>query len=255
VNSHASAVYVYGVGAAAELGPVAAAGVQDVTVLRVEHGDLVALASELKDGALAAAREVRAHWRVLDEASQGATVLPTRFGTVMESEQAVRDGLLAPHADRLRELLRSLAGRVQLNVKGDYDEDKILSQVVASSPAILALRDKLRTLPEAAGYYERIRLGELVADEVERRRAADTERALDTLSGLAAEARQEQLSQPYNAYKLAFLVERDHQDAFSAAVDQLATEQADTIAIRYVGPLPPYSFAEAELTPEAQAWA
>jgi hypothetical protein len=40
-------------------------------------------------------------------------------------------------------------------------------------------------------------------------------------------------------------------DAFSSAVAQLGVDLGDAIAIRYVGPLAPYSFAEAELTAEA----
>ena len=39
------------------------------------------------------------------------------------------------------------------------------------------------------------------------------------------------------------------------AVDGLAAVLAERIAIRYVGPLPPYSFAQAELTPRSEAWA
>ena len=250
-----SAVYVYGVLAAAELPALAVAGVHGVPVRAVEHDGLAALTSELKSDALAAAREVRTHWRVLDEASQTATVLPARFGTVLESDAAVRERLLEPNRERLAELLSAVAGRVQLNVKGEYDEDRLMRSVVSESPGIVALREKVRTLPEAAGYYERIRLGELVASEVERRRQEDTRFALETLGPLAVESRQEDVSHPDAAYKLAFLVERNRQDEFTAAVNALSTAHGDEIAIRYVGPLPPYSFAEADLSPRSEAWA
>lgn len=246
-------VYVYGVMAAGGRSlPVS--GVQGVTVQTVEHDGLAALTSELKDGGLAAAREVRAHWGVLDEASKTASVLPTRFGTVLADEEAVRTQLLEPNAEHLRELLAAVTGRVQLNVKGDYEEEKLLPELVKQSPAILALRDKLRGLSGDAGYYDRIRLGELVAGEVERRRQADTEEALDLLGPLAVDSRQEPPAQPYTAYKLAFLVERERQDEFTSAVNRLSAAHAGSVTIRYVGPLPPYSFAEADLTPRSEAW-
>jgi hypothetical protein len=38
-------------------------------------------------------------------------------------------------------------------------------------------------------------------------------------------------------------------------VNALSAAHGDEIAIRYVGPLPPYSFAEADLTPRSEAWA
>ena len=67
----------------------------------VGHGGLAALVSDLEAEALTAAKEVRSHWRVLEEASAGATVLPVRFGTVMESDDAVREQLLEPNAEGL----------------------------------------------------------------------------------------------------------------------------------------------------------
>jgi hypothetical protein len=90
---------------------------------------------------------------------------------------------------------------------------------------------------------------------VERRRQSDTHHALELLGPLAVDSRQEQVTLPRNAYKLAFLVERGSQDDFTSAVNRLAADQADDIDIRYVGPLPPYSFAEADLTPRSEAWA
>jgi Gas vesicle synthesis protein GvpL/GvpF len=249
------AVYVYGVMRASELDAVSAPGVEEADVRAVRHGELAALTSELRSDALSAAREVRAHWRVLEEVSKTATVLPARFGTVMESEQAVAEDLLEPNAERLAELLRQLAGRVQLSVKGHYDEPRLMREIVADSPAVAALRDKLRKLPEAAGYYDRIRLGELVAAAVEQRRAADTELALATLAPLAVDSREEEAAHAHAAFNLAFLVDRGREAEFTDAVDGLAAVLGDRVAIRYVGPLPPYSFAQADLTPRSEAWA
>jgi gas vesicle protein GvpL/GvpF len=241
------AVYVYGVVAAADAGSISTAGVEGSEVRPVKHGALAALVSDVRGGALAAAREVRAHWRVLDRACAQATVIPVRFGTVMEGDDAVRDLLLAANAERLGALLGELEGRVQVTVKGAYAEDALLSGVVAGSPAVAALRERLRGLPGDAGYYERIRLGEMVAAEVDRCREHDAAHALAELEPLAVAARAETAGGPDAAFHLAFLVERDLLDAFSAAVGSLAEELRDRIAVRYVGPLAPYSFADADL--------
>jgi Gas vesicle synthesis protein GvpL/GvpF len=245
------AVYVYGVLAAADAASLTTTGVEGAPVRAVESGDLAALVSDVAGGALAAAREVRAHWRVLEAASRQTTVLPVRFGTVMEDDDAVRERLLAAGADRLTALLQELTGKVQLTVRGTYGGDALLRSVVSGSPRIAALRERVRDLPEAAGYYQRIELGELVAAEVQRRREADTALALERLAPLAAATKEESARGPDAAFHLAFLVERDRMDAFSSAVAQLGVDLGDAIAIRYVGPLAPYSFAEAELTAEA----
>jgi Gas vesicle synthesis protein GvpL/GvpF len=247
-------VYVYGVLKAQAAKSVSSSGVASAPVRDVQHDGLAALVSTVEGGALAAAREVRAHWKVLEETSASATVLPVRFGTVLESEDAVRSTLLEPNAERLSSLLDELDGRVQLTVKGGYDEELLLRAVVREAPAIAAMNDDLRRVPQDAGYYGRIRLGEAVAAEVDRRREQDTGLALDRLAPLAAGSRSEALSAADAAFNLAFLVERDRIDGFSKAVAELAREFGERVTIRYVGPLPPYSFAEMELTGPGAKW-
>ena len=240
------AVYVYGVLAAADAASLTTSGVMGAPVRAVQSGDLAALVSDVAGGALAAAREVRAHWRVLEAASEQTTVLPVRFGTVMEDDDAVREQLLADGAERLNALLQQLNGRVQVTVRGTYDEDALLRSVVAGSRDIAALRERVRRVPDVAGYYDRIRLGELVAGEVERNRAAHAAHALDRLAPLAIASREEAAGVD-TAFHFAFLVERQGIEAFSGAVGELADDFGDWISIRYVGPLAPYSFADTEL--------
>ncbi|MFL5866632.1 MAG: GvpL/GvpF family gas vesicle protein [Thermoleophilaceae bacterium] len=247
-------VYVYGVLSEAERRTVSVEGVEGAAVRTVSGAGLAALVSDLEAETLTAAKEVRAHWRVLEEASTAATVLPVRFGTVMESDEAVRRELLEPNAERLVALLGELGGRVQLSVKADYDEDELLRRVVADSPHVAALRERLKGLPEEAGYYDRIRLGELVSSEIEHRREEDRARALGRLEPLAVSAREEAVSGVEGAFNLAFLVDRDRVDSFSAAVRSLAEETGERLRVRYVGPLPPYSFTDAELVAGGSEW-
>jgi hypothetical protein len=248
-------VYVYAVLSASEQANVSVAGVEEAPVRTIEHAGLAALVSDLEADELSAAREVRAHWRVLEQASEGATVVPVRFGMVLEGDRAVREQLLEPNADRLTELLRELTGRLQLSVSGDYDEERLLHGVVRSSPQVAALRERVRELPESATYYDRIKLGEWVAAEVARHREEDTALVLARLEPFAVSARPEDVSSPAAAFKLAFLVDKDKLDRFSEAVGRLREELGDRIELRYVGPLPPYTFADVDLSTGDAAWA
>ena len=144
---------------------------------------------------------------------------------------------------------------MQLNLKGEYDEERLLRDVVSGSPEVAALRERLQGLPGEAGYYDRIRLGELVAAEIERRREADRILALERLEPLAVSTRIEAPTGAEGAFNLAFLVDRDKVDRFSEAVRALADELGEGVGLRYVGPLPPYSFADAELTAGSAGWA
>jgi Gas vesicle synthesis protein GvpL/GvpF len=74
---------------------------------------------------------------------------------------------------------------------------------------------------------------------------------MERLEPLAVAARNEAPNTSDSAVNAAFLVERAKLDEFSAAVTALTSEVEDRMRLRYIGPLPPYSFAEEETA----AWA
>jgi hypothetical protein len=229
-------------------------GVDGAEVLGIEHGGLVALASRLEKDTLAA-RDLRAHWRVLEGAFTRTTVLPVRFGTVMESEEAVRERLLAPNAARLSALLEQMRGLVQLNVKGRYDEDELLREIVRSTPAIARLRERLSSLPSReAPPAEQIRLGQLVDHAIARHRADDTAAALAILERRAVAARAEEVAHPA-AFSLAFLVPRESEGDLGEGVAELRTRLGPWVEVEYLGPLPPFSFADGDLLDGGAPWA
>lgn len=253
-----SPVYVYGVVPGERPLRIAAAGVGGgkARVRTIDHGGIAALVSEAPGEPLRAARDVRLHWAVLEEAIAGTTVLPVRFGTVMADEAALHEEFLEPQRDHLTELLRELDGTVQLSVKAFYaDEERILAQIVRDSPRISMLSARVRRVPAAASYYDRIHLGELVVGEFDRRRAQDTEWVLARLQPLARRATTEPPPAKDGAVNAAFLVERSRVDEFAGAVRQLAKEVEETMRIRFVGPLPPYSFAGEQTMERGPAWA
>jgi Gas vesicle synthesis protein GvpL/GvpF len=67
VTEAGHAVYVYGVVAASESAEVSAP--RQEPVRKVEHEDLAAIVTDVPRGPLVAARRLRAHWRVLEQAA------------------------------------------------------------------------------------------------------------------------------------------------------------------------------------------
>lgn len=244
------AVYVYGVIAAtaAEIPPVD--GVDAAPVRALTHSGLAALVSPVSKTELRA-KDVRAHWRVLEHAFEHATVLPVRFGTLMESDDEVRARLLEPNEERISELLQAMSGLIQLNVKGRYAETSLLRGILREHPTLARLRERAERSGTMA---DQIALGQHVEREIERRRARDTEVVRLALDGVAVSMREEQVRHP-DAFNVAFLVARDRMDDVGERVGTVRAQLEDSIEISYVGPVPPFSFAEAELAAGERAWA
>ena len=254
----AGGLYVYGVVAADAGGLPSGGGVGDppAAVRVVTSGDLGALVSDLPAGPAPGTRnDLEAHQRVLGEGIAEATVLPMRFGVVMDSEDVVKHELLDRHAEELRGLLRDLDGRVQMTVKAYYAEDVLLREVLASDPHVAKLSREVRGEPEETSREARIELGRLVAQAVEERRAHDRERVREAVAPFVADVVDDEPAGERVAAQLQLLVDRDRRGELDEAVETLAAEQAERLAVRYLGPLAPYSFADLQLDTEAGSWA
>jgi hypothetical protein len=243
-----SEVYVHGVTTASASDAVEAAGAGAVV-----HESLAAIVTDAAAAGMKATQLMRRHWQVLEALADTATVLPVRFGTAMAGHEAVVAEFLAPRHDELAAQLATLDGKVQLTVKGTYDEKALMRAIVERSPAVAQLRRRIDGMPAAASHFERIKLGELVAAEVERERERDAVWLHERLDALAVATSRGQAGGTDGAVNAAFLVERARVDEFSRAVGEAADTLADRVTLRFLGPMPPYSFASEQVV-GAAAW-
>jgi len=240
-----SEVYVHGATAASARAAIEGAGARAVAA-----GDLAAVVTDVA-GETRAADLMRRHWQVLEAIAATDAVVPVQFGTAMADDDAVVAEFLAPRHEDLAAQLGAFEGKVQITVKGTYDETVLLQSVVEGSRAVASLRAQVRGLSEAAGHFKRIQLGELVAAEVEQIRERDAAWLHEQLDAIAVASRRETASGLQGAVNAAFLVERKRVAEFGRAVDAAAEQLAGRIELRLLGPLPPYSFVDHG----APAWA
>ena len=239
-----TAVYVYGVVRADELPAVAAEGVAGTPVELLERDSLAALVSRLPGGDFRVKRrDLQRHLAVLEEAFGEATIVPCPFGTVVRSDDDVESVLLGERRDELLAAIKQLEGKVQLNVKATYHEEELLRELLQLNPELARLREATKSLGDA-GYYEQIRLGELIAAVVAERGETDSRRLLDRLAGSAEDAVVEPAGE-YVALKASFLVNRKKLRKFDDALDRLAGAEQPVMRIEVIGPLPPTAFAAA----------
>lgn len=236
----ADRVYVYGI--ARPRGP------RETEVRAVDGAGLQALVADVPGRWQTAGRaDLEAHDRVLAELIDRETVVPMRFGVVMGSDEEVRERLLEPHAGELTSLLDTLEGHVQMSVKAYYLDDGLLREVLRRRPWLKRRADALSGLPVAASQQQRIGLGRDVAEAVEEQRALDEQMLAAPLADVAADMRIQPPPTDRQAASIQLLVAVERRPELDVAVDDLAREHGDRFAIRYVGPVPPYSFADVVL--------
>jgi hypothetical protein len=235
-----TALYVYGVTWAGR-GRVRRDGVRDAAVKAVEHGELAAIVSDVGAEPLRAKRrDLLRHSDVLQDAFAHAPVLPFRFGTVLESEDAVVDELLAARYEELVALLQRFDGLSELRVRATFVHDAILAEIVRDDHRIAALREATRDA--RASDTRHVQLGEAVAGSLAAKRAVAAD---EVVGSLVAHAQQVHVDEPRDELEVArasFLVDERGARAVERAAEQLAARNAGRFALELVGPMPPHSF-------------
>ena len=242
-----TATYVYGlVGADTDLPDDLKGLGPSGRVTTVTHGQVAAIVSDVPvDRPLGTRDDLLAHEAVVDTVAATTAVLPMRFPAVVE-EKGVVEELLGPHHDRFVAVLGELEGRVQFTLKGRYEQEPVLRELIEGDPEIRALQEKVRDLPEDASYYDRVRLGELIVAALEEQRDDEAAQMLQRLEPLAAGTVANQPGQPDDVVNAAFLVERERAAEFESAVEDLGRDLAGRVRLRLLGPLAPYDFVPEE---------
>ncbi|WP_128382059.1 GvpL/GvpF family gas vesicle protein [Streptomyces cavernae] len=235
--------YIYGITAGSH--PSLPDGIDGVgepaqKVRIVKEGELAAVVSDAPEGLRPKRRDLLAHQNVLQEAGAGGTVLPMRFGSLAPDDETVAN-VLAERVDHYQERLRTLAGRVEYNVKATHNEEAVLHLVMAESPEIRAAAEANRRA-DGGSYDDRIKLGEMVAAAVQAREAEDSEVLRQNLEPVAEAVSPGPESTGWLA-NLSFLISGDDAARFLETVEQIRTSHPH-LEVRVNGPLPPYSFVE-----------
>ncbi len=211
----------------------------------VERGQIAVLASGLPEAApRISASNVRAHQQVVEESHLATTTLPFRFGVVADSEESFVDSFLARHEAALARKLADFEDLTEVRVSARYVGDAALRELVAASRRLQRLREAIARRPAAATYYERIALGEEVANGLAQLRERDAETCSASITRHARAERRLRPSDEDVAFHAAYLIEQRRVLAFEQTVEQLAAAQRERLEFELTGPMALWDFVE-----------
>ncbi|HZA09829.1 GvpL/GvpF family gas vesicle protein [Mycobacterium sp.] len=240
-----TAIYVYGIVPGDVEVEEDAQGIGDppAKVDVVREGEIAALVSPVpSDRALGSPEDLRGHAKLLDGTASVAPVLPLRFGAVMSDAESVAGELLREHHDEFAQALSALEGSAEYIVKGRYDEEALLVEVLSESERARALLEDIRNKPEELSRNSQIALGELIANAIELKRRQDTATVVDAVGELASAVNVREPTHEYDAVHVAVLARVDSQSELETVSNRLADAWGERVSLRLLGPLAAYDF-------------
>jgi Gas vesicle synthesis protein GvpL/GvpF/Lsr2 len=239
-------IYVYGILPADIEVAVGIPGVgEHPGLLRdIRFDGLAALISEVdSSGRLGSPDDLRAHQEILDATAAEVPVVPLRFGTILPSEDAVAQDLLAAHHDEFTAALDQLDGRTEFQVKGRYVKDAVLGEVLSQNKQAAGLRETIQGKDPDAARNARIELGQLLNQAVKARREEDTRALRQAMERLCVASVAREPAHELDAVHVAFLVAVDQEPEVERVIEDLAHGWKGRIDVQLLGPMAAYDFA------------
>ncbi len=238
--------YIYGIirnSNTIDFGPIGIGSRHDI-VYGVTYNDICAVVSSSPIIQYEARRaNMIAHQKVLEEVMKQFNVLPVRFSTISphDNDEAITR-ILTDDYVRLDDLLTKMKVKKELGLKVMADEKKIYESIIQKYDNIRSLRDKLINQPSDKIHYQRVKVGEMVADALKNEIENYKKQILDILEPIAEDVK---ITDNYGNLMIlnaAFLIKETNEPLFDKAVDDLDKKFGDILTFKYVGTLPPYNF-------------
>lgn len=172
------------------------------------------------------------------ELARSLATVPFRFGMLVASEEELR-GFLSSSYVVLARSLEKLRDRVEFFVEVRWNLEQVFRELLDAD-------GELRRRVEGARPGGAARVGRIAFEAAEARRREIARDCRERLSVAAVEWRAGEASQKEVleglVLKDSYLIDRDAEARFDAAVRGLAGEAPAYLRIHYGGPLPPHSF-------------
>ena len=247
-------IYIYGViktSAPQEFGEI---GIGDESagrrtkVLTIGFKDLAAVVSDSPFAvydSLAKEKTIKdlvTHQFVIEKVMADFTIIPVKFGTMVETEDEVIK-LLEKGYSVLRNELRKMEGKIELDVVASWKLPKILAMVYAEDRRVQKKQREITLKGNEVTLEDKVALGKLIEQALNARKVKNSRLILQTLKKRAVEICLHDITSDEMVFNAAFLIKAANKERFDKILDKLDQRFEDALDFRVVGPLPPYSFS------------
>jgi hypothetical protein len=244
-------IYIYGIiktSGPQELGEIGAGNkaIPDVMTIRfkditavVSHSPLITYDALTKEEVV---KELAIHQFVLEKVMARFTVVPIKFGTMVETEDEVIE-FLENGYDLLSNQLDKMEGKIELDIVAWWELPKILAAISRDNSQIQEKQQQLAQQGEHASIEDKVLLGQYIEQALKAEKARHHQLILQTLEQGAEDVHLHDLAIDEMILNAAFLLAKKNEEIFHASVHSLDQKLESKVNFRVVGPLPPYSFS------------
>ena len=192
-------------------------------------------------------RHLVEHQATVEKIMKDCTIIPFKFGTIVEGEAEVKRVLQNGYRE-FKEKLQIMDKRIELDVVALWNDlNSAIKKIGQGHNQIKALKDEIAKKPPEETLQDRIRIGSMIKDALDEKTDTLQSEMLELLKGKVTDFQKHDLMDDKMILNCAFLLDKDKENGFDEALNELDTRFNSEINFKCVGPLPPYSFSTIEL--------
>ncbi len=241
--------YVYGIIGARDplsFGRIAIGGAGE-TVYTIHNGDIAAVVSKTAVFIFDPTREnALAHEHVIETVMKSHTIIPMSFGTVFRTDDDIREVLKSIYPS-LKDVLKQMEGKLEFGLKVTWDRDRVIEELKNEDEEIRRFQQEITRKHLQSTYFARMQLGRMIDKALVERSAQYVREIYDALRGVCVASRDNKPIGDKMIMNAAFLIQREHESDFDAAVNKIARKYGERLNFKYTGPWPPYNFVNIRL--------
>lgn len=192
-------------------------------------------------------RHLISHQSVMEKVMDVYTIIPIRVGTRLAAAKDVEGALAWGYAE-FSMRLKAFKGKVEAEVTALWsDLNGVIKKIAEEDPEIRDLKNMISASPAPDNRAERIKIGSMIKDGLDRERDHIHGEALRSLKRYAVDTVDHDPADEKVVMSCAFLLEKEGMDAFHSALEELNVRFGGMLNFKCVSPLPPYSFSAVKI--------
>jgi len=174
-------------------------------------------------------------------------VVPMAFGIIAPNIVEVSRIMERAYL-QFKAALKKIKGKAEFVVQVWWDQKKLLSDLVRTTPEIQELKEELLTKDKILGLPLKLKLGKLIQQKAEVWREACLKDIQATLSSCSHDFTLNKLMGEEMIANFSFLVEKTRESELDRKMQELGRKYEGRLRFKYIGPMPPYSFVNINLS-------
>ena len=192
-------------------------------------------------------KHVAIHQKVQEVVMKDYDVCPMAFGVIAPSVDEVQRILERVYL-QFKTALKKIEGKAEFVVQVWWDQRKLLKELANTNPEIQKLKQEMSLKSSILGMPIKLKVGKLIYEKVENQREAYIKDVREELDSLSYDSTLNKLIEDEMIANFSFLIERAKEPELDKKMQELGKKYEGKLRFKYIGPMPPYSFVNINLS-------